>query len=47
MISNTYELSEGNDCKRRNGFDLYNELWRTYIECVVMYDKALDIVKGK
>ena len=31
-----------------NVFVLYNELWNmTCIECVVMYDKALDIVKRK
>ena len=31
-----------------NEFELFNELWnRTCIECVVIYDKALDIAKKK
>ena len=31
-----------------NEFELYDELWnRKYIECVGIYDKALDIAKRK
>ena len=34
--------------EQMNEFDLYNELWiRRYIECIVVYEKALNFYERK